>query len=170
MSRPDVITFELATSAAARFWSKVNRAAGDCWVWTGPRLKRKNGQLTYGTFTVKKRGILAHRFSWLLATGALDPAVKICHRCDNPPCVNPAHLFPGTQAQNLADMRAKGRGRFNRFKSGTAHPNAKINEDVVRQMRALRADGLSFARIGAAFGVHASTAHSAIRGHTWRPA
>lgn len=91
----------------ARFWSKVDRRGDDeCWPWTGGAHPRG-----YGRFTLQHpRTVAAHRFAWEIANGREFPrGLNGCHRCDNPPCVNPAHIWPGTQAENLADMYAKGR-------------------------------------------------------------
>ena len=91
---------------ARRFWAKVDKLGEfDCWLWTGRRAKRYGyGELYRGPGqTVGK----AHRISWELHHGPTD--LKVLHTCDNPACVNPAHLFLGTQQDNLRDMRDKGR-------------------------------------------------------------
>jgi hypothetical protein len=94
-------------SAPERFWRFVDRS-GDCWVWTGHRAPGG-----YGNLKVGRRQVRANRYSFMLATGRSDLRRDefICHRCDNPPCVRPEHLFLGTAADNTGDMIAKGRAR-----------------------------------------------------------
>lgn len=90
-----------------RFWAKVKKADG-CWLWTGAGSRKgEHGRIGIGG---RSEGIaLAHRLSWELHHGPVPDGFCVCHRCDNPPCVNPAHLFLGTKGDNNRDMYAKGR-------------------------------------------------------------
>ena len=77
-----------------------------CWIWTAS-LKKRN----YGSFSSGKKNLIAHRASWLLHYGEIPEGLRVLHRCDNPPCVNPQHLFIGTNKDNTDDAVAKGRLR-----------------------------------------------------------
>lgn len=93
--------FECNENDLARFWDKVDRS-GECWEWTSQR----NGG-GYGLFSLNGKPVYAHRLSYYLSNGVFDGFVL--HKCDNPPCVNPEHLFVGTHQDNMDDMYAKGR-------------------------------------------------------------
>jgi hypothetical protein len=86
-----------------KFYSRVDKS-NDCWLWTGPRHPRGYGMTFFSGKTA-----FAHRVAWTLDNGAIPDGMVICHKCDNPPCVNPGHLFIGTQADNNRDRHAKGR-------------------------------------------------------------
>ncbi len=111
-----------------RFWSKVEKTDG-CWLWTGC-IKRDG----YGKVRISQRSFIAHRVSWELSFGAIPDFLHVLHRCDNPACVRPEHLFLGTQRDNVADMDAKGRrGEVNM--RGERHPQARLTEADVRLIR-----------------------------------
>lgn len=97
-----------------RFWSKVQKSEG-CWEWQG---ERRPGAFCYGRFEQYLDGeilrVAAHRMAWTLEHGPIPQGLCVLHRCDNPPCVRPDHLFLGTMADNTHDMMAKGRAKFGR--------------------------------------------------------
>jgi hypothetical protein len=94
-------------SPEIRFWEKVKKSdTNDCWEW-----QSTTNNKGYGTISIKGRSRLAHRFSYEIHNGSIPNGLNVLHRCDNPLCCNPAHLFLGTQRDNIADMVAKGRNR-----------------------------------------------------------
>jgi hypothetical protein len=141
----------------AMFWESVNEEPNTgCWLWSG--LLSTTG---YGR--VGSRGY-AHRFSYRLHKGAIRRGLCVCHHCDNPPCVNPDHLFLGTHADNSADAIRKGRHAH-----GVRSGNARLTPRDVREIRRLRREtNLSLSQLGEAFGVTGTTIHSASHGLTWK--
>jgi len=89
----------------------------------------------------------------------------VCHRCDNPPCCNPAHLFLGTAADNVHDMVAKGRDAR---PIGADHPNARLSAEQANEIRSLRADGWTHAELSARFGISTASCHNVLTGKTYR--
>lgn len=125
--------YHKGVTAEQRFWAYVTkrRGSGACWEWTG--MKSTSG---YGFLHLAPgEKVMAHRFSYALHVGPIPAGKLVLHRCDNPPCVNPRHLFCGTHKDNTADMFAKGRAKPGDM-TGTNNHQAKINEDVVRAIRA----------------------------------
>lgn len=93
------------------FWAKTDRSTG-CWLWTGGRqTPSPTSPSGYGKVQVNGRRVFAHRRAYELACGPIPVGLQVLHRCDTPLCIRPAHLFLGTQADNMADMAAKGRAR-----------------------------------------------------------
>lgn len=145
-------------SAEERFWLKVDKAGPDeCWLWTAAKRDRRLG---YGGFNDGNRSMRAHRYAWELVNGPIPDGLKVCHRCDDNMCVNPAHLFLGTQAENMADCAKKGRKR-----PGEQHQDAKITEDDVRAIR--QCASFSTKEIGRVFGLSHSHISKIRRGIKW---
>jgi hypothetical protein len=108
-------------SAEERFWSEV-RKEGACWVFDGRRDRWGYGRLYIGRRNRRTAYTGAHRFSYQLHCGPVSDGLLVLHRCDNPPCVNPAHLFLGTHQANMKDMVAKGRHKRPRRRLDAPHP------------------------------------------------
>jgi len=109
-----------------RFWDKVQKTKS-CWLWTGHRNRNGYG---CGIRNHYKR-ILAHRASWIINCGEIPNGKLVLHKCDNPPCVNPEHLFIGTYRDNNIDMYKKGRGTQG-AKQGSKNINSKLTEEDVK--------------------------------------
>lgn len=139
-----------------RFWDKVEKGS-HCWLYTGGALD-KDG---YGVFSFSHtKQIRAHRYSWTLKNGAIPKGKCVCHTCDNPPCVNPDHLFLDTNAGNTMDRLHKGRSAM-----GEGHGMAKITEVDVRK---IRDDWRSCRIIGEEYGLSPSGVHLIRRRHKWK--
>lgn len=144
----------------SRFFEKVAYGMSDCWYWRG-----SINRLGYGCMGALGES-KAHRVSWRLFNG--DPGDKmVLHKCDVRNCVNPAHLFLGTQLDNMRDCAAKGRHKSAPM-PGASNPMAVLTEEKVSRMRADReATGRSYAQIARDFGVSTMTAFRAITGQSW---
>jgi len=102
-------TMRMAESDIDRFWEKVEVKGDDeCWPWKASQV----GTTGYGQFRLNEQKPRAHRIAWFIANGTIPEGLKICHSCDNTLCCNPAHLWAGTQKENIRDMISKGRGRY----------------------------------------------------------
>jgi hypothetical protein len=113
----------------------------------------------------KQSGVGAHRVAWEMANGPIPPGAFVLHRCDNPPCVRPDHLFLGTHAENMRDMVAKRRDH-RRF--GAENNAAKLTESDVIDIRTLHAFGAVKAKLARAFGVCESNIGAILARRVWR--
>lgn len=148
---------------AQRLWRSVTKSEA-CWEWTGARTTAG-----YGHFQFLCRHYYAHRLSYEIAFGAVPSGMVICHRCDNPKCVRPEHLFLGTHADNARDKVEKNRHVLPML-ARARHPSAKLSESDVAEMRRRHTeDGTSGAALGRLFGVSTSQACNILRGDSWGP-
>ena len=122
-----------------------------CWVWQG-----SCAGAGYGVLSFDKRSHYVHRVAYRLFVGNLRPGQVVCHRCDNPPCFNPSHLFAGSQAENVADMMAKGRANH----TGATSPSLKFSQETVAKIRADFALGIPPYELRKTYGI----SHA----HLWR--
>lgn len=138
------------------FYKKVDKTT-TCWLWTGSR--NHNG---YGTFKVGDRTMLAHRYSFLLHNGHLPDNLCVCHRCDTPRCVNPEHLFLGTNKDNSLDCVRK-----QRTSRGEDRPDALLTYEQADEIRALFEAGMWQKDIAELYGVANAVVSKIIAGKTY---
>lgn len=169
----------IAPELQARFWPNVNKAPGqgprgDCWLWAGGR-----DSYGYGTFCVPvSRKVKAHRTIWNLEHGDIPKGLCVLHRCDTPACVNPQHLFLGTDADNMADRDAKGRTAKGDRSGSRMHPEkvcrgeavntAKLTSQKVLRIRELIDAGMSLTGIGLEFGITKNSVWKIKTGINWK--
>lgn len=140
-----------------RFEEKFAKGNG-CWDWTG--FKNSVG---YGYFRLNGKSKLAHRVSWEIHVGEIPNGLCVLHKCDNPKCVNPLHLFLGTNQDNINDKVAK--NRQSKLK-GEVHGMSKLTEKQVVEIRNIV--GLSQRKIATIYGVHQTLIGLILRGENWR--
>lgn len=144
-----------------RFWMKVDKSGGPdaCWPWMGARVPAGG----YGRF-LAERLIAAHRYSWILHNGPIESSeIDVMHTCDNPPCCNPKHLRAVTTQENMADAYRK-----RRHVHGERNWSAKLTEADVREIRRLRAEGVSCSVLAARYGVQPSHLSNVASGRAWK--
>jgi hypothetical protein len=171
-----IVDFITDEELKVRFWAKVRKCSGDgCWPWTGGKIssKRPYGVLQFnrrapgerrGVYLIRK-SYKAHRISWQIHFGPIPDGLFVCHKCDNPPCVRPDHLFLGTALENRHDAMKKGRltGPTNSF------GGARLTENQVREIRQLAADhAMTYKQLCAKYGVTQPTIWEIIKRHSWR--
>ena len=151
-----------------QFWSKVTKTP-NCWLWCGA--KTYDG---YGVIKLRQQRLRTHRVSWELSFGQIPDGLFVLHRCDNPPCVRPDHLFLGTKQDNNRDAVSKGRWANgsdkpdHRRKRGEDSPTAKLNDAQVKELRHLHERGTSTRSLAIHFGVGIATVYRTIRRETWK--
>lgn len=157
----------LHPSIETRFWAKVNKTE-TCWLWTASTVSGG-----YGYFVTKKpRHEYAHRYSWFLANGEIPDGLLVLHHCDVRGCVNPDHLFLGTQRDNIHDMISKGRQmdytkRTPREQKGSRNSMSKLTEDQVAEIRARRASGEGPVALAREFGITYGNIWKILTGRSW---
>lgn len=145
----------------SRFEKKVERTEG-CWEWRG---YRAGGYGVLRSGSRPGRLELAHRLAWEFANGSIPEGLVVCHRCDNPGCVRPDHLFVGSLADNVHDMDAKARrGRYR----GGEHHNAHFTDDDIRSIRSRVAAGETAVAIGREYGVSKVAIGHIVHRRNWK--
>lgn len=150
----------------AALWKKIDKSGGDdsCWIWMGSRHPQGYGVMRAGAKT-----IFAHRLAYEATYGPFLHELDVLHRCDNPPCCNPRHLFLGTHSENMADRKRK--GRYSTMPRGEQHSQHKLTEVQVVEIRRLFASGqFTKQALGEMFGVHRSQIRRILTGATWSSA
>jgi len=162
----------LSESFPERFWNKVNKNGpvqshcpelGHCWNWIASVNSNGYGQIAKGI--APSSPILAPRASWIIHTGPIPYAKLVLHKCDNPPCVRPDHLFLGEQLDNMRDCAKKGRNATNP-NYGEDHHNHKLSNKEVLEMRSSY-PRLSITEIAIKFGVSKYTTERILRRQAW---
>jgi len=138
------------------FWEKVTKTP-DCWVWHGSQNKQG-----YGNFWYSGKCLKAHRASWMMAYGEIPSGLDVLHKCDNPACVRPEHLFLGTDVDNANDRSRKGRSKP---RKGETNGNAKLTEQDVAEIRSIGGNRHALAK---KYGVSDSLISHVINRRIWR--
>ena len=147
------------TPVSTRFWAKVVKQKGGCWIFTST-----HGGTDYGMLSVSSgEEYLAHRISWEIHNGKIPNGLLVLHHCDVPKCVNPDHLYLGTRQQNMDDMVSRGRSV-----TGEKHPNHKLTRTQIKTIRERYSTGkYSQQSLADSFGVHQTNIGFIVRNKTW---
>lgn len=150
-------------NALLEFMARVDVSGGDdaCWAWTGDRVSHEG----YGRFWTGTRTMLAHRASWSIFRWKIPGKLWVLHRCDNPICVNPGHLFLGTPLDNVRDMTAKGRRNQN---PGERNANAKLTDAQALEIKRRATNGEAQRALAREFSVSPTTIYVIATGLGWK--
>lgn len=153
---------QIIKPAIDRFMDKVKICSeNDCWLWTGAT----DNAFGYGKFRLNGKSINAHRASFILFNGEIPEGLFVCHKCDNPPCVNPEHLFVGTSEDNNKDRSNKGRtARLDGYLS----PSAKLNVPIVLKIREMYENNTTVAKISKLLNISYRTVWDVCNRISWR--
>lgn len=146
-------------SDKCRFLNKVEKK-GDCWIWKGSYLKGG-----YGAHRFNGKSLGAHRTSWTLFKGEIPIGMYVCHKCDNPGCVNPDHLFLGSAEDNNRDRAKKGRSDD---RHGEKHPCRKLTNETVLEIRKLWSSGMKQKEIAKIYGIDNSAVSVIVNNKRWK--
>lgn len=154
------------------FWEKVQKT-DTCWIWTASKRYKGYGAFCWKDGTTYLNG-RAHRFAYQLLVGPIPDGMFVLHKCDVPACVNPEHLFLGTNQDNVDDMMRKGRhvsgGTYGpgNYKRGTEHWRSKLTPDDVREMRRLYSSGgATLSQLARKYGVNSSCISKVVNKDRW---
>lgn len=167
----------MTSKELANFWSHVDKTRGrgpngDCWIWVGSIDKSKRGG--YGLCRNDGRIQKAHRASWYIASGSIPENLQVLHHCDVRNCVNPDHLFLGTNQDNVDDKLSKGRHHRGELASSYANPvrgeenwNAKFSDEQILEMRRLYSDGVKIMEIADKYIAKRHVVSMIVHGDRW---
>jgi HNH endonuclease len=162
----------LSPELLAKFWSKIDKNGPTmphmktpCWIWKGAKSKAGYGMF-YAAQVAGRQTVLTHRLAYELTVTLIPLGLKGCHKCDNRPCSRPDHIFPGTQAENVRDSAEKKRHR-NPIHPGETHPNAKLTEAQVLELRANPPPKSERRTVATKLGVSLNSLNRAISGERW---
>jgi hypothetical protein len=160
-----LLSVNLSEKQVQRFWRKVTPGGpNDCWNWNA--YINKWG---YGCLFMDGKPRLAHRIAYFITNGPFLNALKVCHSCDNPKCCNPAHLWVGTDADNVADRDAKGRLVNGKKYYGETHIHAKLTDQQVIEIRKLYGFGFLFHKdLAELYKVSRGTIQRIVVGTRWK--
>lgn len=145
-----------------RLLAKITMKMEGCWLWTGA-----THAFGYGVICVRhgKGNMVAHRAMWIEHNGPIPDGLQVLHKCDNPPCCNPDHLFLGTKKDNMQDMISKGRQKHDK---GEKASKARLTERDVVDLRRLALGGIARKELERIYGLTKSGVAAIIRRRAWK--